>query len=71
MSEVALMELDVLPRGTLTALENAIRWMGHAATDEEIRKARQALRDLKRQQKALRFLLRHVSDVRAATAAIH
>lgn len=81
MSEI--LDLELLPRGTLAALEKAVRaateWRGAyagdpdalSAFDADLRAMRQALRDLKRQQKALRFLLRHVTNVREAAAVVH
>lgn len=61
--------LEPLPRGTLAALERAVTSMSYGTScDDEIKQARQALAAVRRQQRALRHLLRHVADVRGAVS---
>lgn len=83
MAQVTIEVLEKLPRGTLAALELAVRtaaeWRGSytgdaaalAEFDAQMRAARQALAAVKRQQRAIRHLMRHVQDVRGAVANMH
>lgn len=75
--------LDHLPRGTVSALEEAVKmaaeWRGYYTNDPvalddfdtRIKKMRKALADVKRQQRAIRHLMNHVADVRQAVSHMH